>query len=139
MPPQRRWRAFCLLGLASLAAAGHGGEAVRYRDAQGIEIIGGRATLVPAPAPARPAPAPLAQQAASARWQIAPPEQQARDRERLAILRQEMANEMAAIDTSAHSPPARDAESTNRAREQLRRHQQNIRALNAEIRRITDP
>ena len=130
MPPQRRWRALCLLGLASLAAAGHGGEAVRYRDAQGIEIIGGRATL---------APAPLAQQAAPARWQIAPPEQQARDRERLAILRQELANEMAAIDTSAHSPPARDAESPNRAREQLRRHQQNIHDLNAEIRRITDP
>ena len=170
MRPRRRSHAARLPGLASwasvaclglLATGAHGGEAVRYRDGQGIEMIGGRATVVPAapfappalatqrirqarlPIPphqqqaamARPQVSPHEQQAASVRLQIPPHEQQARDRDRLAILRQELDAELAAAHASIADSRGLAHEPLQRAREQLRRHQQNIRDLNAEISR----
>ena len=138
MQTPRRLRAAWLPALMSVAVAGHGSEAVRYRDERGIEIIGSRTTAMPAPEQA-PASAPPAQRAALTRWQIAPHQQQARDRERLAILRLELATEMAAMDAQVRHARSLDAEPQQRAREQLRRHQLNIDALHAEIRRMTNP
>lgn len=129
----RRLDAICLLGLASVTAAGHGGEAVRYRDAHGVEIIGGRSTSVPAPSTASAALG--AQRTTPARWQVEPHEQQARDLDRVAILRQELVAEQAAIDLHLRHSRGLDAEAELRARDQLRRHQQNIIALQAEINR----
>lgn len=135
----RRLHAICLLGLASVTAAVHGGEAVRYRDAHGVEIIGGRSTSVPAPSAASAALAAVAAVAAQrttpARWQVEPHEQQARDLDRVAILRQELMAEQAAIDLHLRHSRGLDTEAELRARDQLRRHQQNIIALQAEINR----
>lgn len=138
MQTPRRLRAAWLPALMSVAVAGHASEAVRYRDERGIEIIGGRTTAMPTPVQA-PASAPPAQRAALTRWQIAPHQQQARDRERLAILRQELATEVAAMGAQVRHARSLDAEPQRRAREQLRRHQLNIDALHAEIRRMTNP
>lgn len=138
MQTPRRLRAAWLPALMSVAVAAHGSEAVRYRDERGIEIIGGRTTAMPAPVQA-PASVPSAERAALARWQIAPHQQQARDRERLAILRQELATEVAAMDAQVRHARGLEAEPQQRAREQLRRHQLNIDALHAEIRRMTEP
>jgi hypothetical protein len=132
----RRLHAICLLGLASVTAAVHGGEAVRYRDAHGVEIIGGRSTSVPAPSAASAALAAVAaQRTTPARWQVEPHEQQARDLDRVAILRQELVAEQAAIDFHLRHSLGLDTEAELRALDQLRRHQQNIIALQAEIKR----
>jgi len=121
--------------LALLATGAHGGEAVRYRDGQGIEMIGGRTTAIPDAVSVPPALA--ARQAAPLRLQITAHEQQARDRDRLAILRQELDAELAALQENiAHSRGLAN-EPLQRSREQLRRHQQNIRDLRAEISRTS--
>ena len=166
MHPCRRCRDACLLGLASLAwlaTDAHGGEAVRYRNEQGIEMIGGRATAVPDAVAAPPAfatqrpglarlqlpphepPAAIARlhigphewPTAPLRLQIAPHEQQARDRDRLAILRQELDAESAAIQENIVHSRGLVQQPLQRSREQLRRHQQNIRDLHAEISRAS--
>lgn len=144
MRPRRRSHAACpprlaswasLAYLALLATGAHGGEAVRYRDGQGIEMIGGRTTAIPDAVSVPPALA--ARQAAPLRLQITAHEQQARDRDRLAILRQELDAELAALQENvAHSRSLAD-EPLQRSREQLRRHQQNIRDLRAEISRTS--
>lgn len=126
----RQLQAICLLGLASVTAASHGAEAIRYRDAHGIEIIGGRSTSVPAPSAAL-----VARRTTPARWQVEPHEQQARDLDRVAILRQELMAEQAAIDLHLSHSRGLAAESQQHSRDQLRRHQQNIIALQAEIKR----
>ena len=144
MRPRRRSHAACPPRLASwaslacltlLATGAHGGEAVRYRDGQGIEMIGGRTTAIPDAVSVPPALA--ARQAAPLRLQITAHEQQARDRDRLAILRQELDAELAALQENiAHSRGLAN-EPLQRSREQLRRHQQNIRDLHAEISRTS--
>ena len=187
MRPRRRSHAARLPGLASLASlaslaclallatGAHGGEAVRYRDGQGIEIIGDRAAAMttatpqlPALAAPRTGPArlqlppheqpaaltgsqngpherqtaplrlqivPHKRQAAPLRMQITAHEQQARDRDRLAILRQELDAELAAMQENIAHSRGLAHEPLRRSREQLRRHQQNIRDLHAEISR----
>lgn len=132
MPLPRRLRAVFLLALASVTAASHGAEAIRYRDAHSIEIIGGRSTSVPAPLAAL-----VARRTTPARWQVEPHEQQARDLDRVAILRQELMVEQAAIDAHLRHSRGLAAESQQRARDQLHRHQQNIIALQAEIKRAS--
>ena len=138
------WARLALLALGAwLASDAHGAEAVRYRDGQGIEIIGGRATAIPATvAPpvmpvTRSAPLRLqrTQQAEPARLHVTAHEQQARDRDRLAILRQELDAELAAVHANIAQSRILDHEPLQRSREQLRRHQENIRALKAEIAR----
>lgn len=129
--------------LALLASDAHGAEAVRYRDGQGIEIIGGRASAIPATvAPpvmpvTRSAPLRLQrmQQAEPARLHVTAHEQQARDRDRLAILRQELDAELAAVQENIAHSRGLAHEPLQHSREQLRRHQQNIRDLHAEISR----
>lgn len=137
--------AFLALGAWSawLASDAHGAEAVRYRDGQGIEIIGGRASAIPATvAPpvmpvTRSAPLRLQrmQQAEPARLHVTAHEQRARDRDRLAILRQELDAELAAVQENIAHSRGLAHEPLQRSREQLRRHQQNIRDLHAEISR----
>lgn len=141
MRPRRRSHASRLPDLASLAClallatGAHGGEAVRYRDRQGIEMIGGRAAAMTVATPQLPALA--AQRTGPVRLQITAHEQQARDRDRLAILRQELDAELAALQENiAHSRGLAN-EPLQRSREQLRRHQQNIRDLRAEISRTS--
>lgn len=144
MRPRRRSHAACPPGLASwaslaclalLATGAHGGEAVRYRDGQGIEMIGGRTTAIPDAVSVPPALA--ARQAAPLRLQITAHEQQARDRDRLAILRQELDAELAALQENIAHSRGLAHEPLQRSREQLRRHQQNIRDLHAEISRTS--
>ena len=144
MRPRRRSHAACPPGLASwaslaclalLATGAHGGEAVRYRDGQGIEMIGGRTTAIPDAVSVPPALA--ARQAAPLRLQITAHEQQARDRDRLVILRQELDAELAALQENVARSRSLANEPLQRSREQLRRHQQNIRDLHAEISRTS--
>ena len=146
MRPRRRSHAACPPGLASwaslaclalLATGAHGGEAVRYRDGQGIEMIGGRTTAIPDAVSVPPALA--ARQAAPLRLQITAHEQQARDRDRdrLAILRQELDTELAALQENIAHSRGLAHEPLQRSREQLHRHQQNIRDLHAEISRTS--
>ena len=144
MRPRRRSHAACPPGLASwaslaclalLATGAHGGEAVRYRDGQGIEMIGGRTTAIPDAVSVPPALA--ARQAAPLRLQITAHEQQARDRDRLVILRQELDAELAALQENIARSRSLANEPLQRSREQLRRHQQNIRDLRAEISRTS--
>lgn len=144
MRPRRRSHAACPPGLASwaslaclalLATGAHGGEAVRYRDGQGIEMIGGRATAIPDAVSVPPALA--ARQATPLRLQITAHEQQARDRDRLAILRQELDTELDAVQENIAHSRGLAHEPLQRSREQLRRHQQNIRDLHAEISRTS--
>ena len=186
MRPRRRSHAACPPGLASwaslaclalLATGAHGGEAVRYRDGQGIEMIGGRAAAMTAatpqlpalaaqrtgpvrlqmppheqpaaiggsqngpherqPVPLRPQIVPHERQAAPLRLQVTAHEQQARDRDRLAILRQELDAELAALQENIAQSHGLANEPLQRSREQLRRHQQNIRDLHAEISRTS--
>ena len=75
------------------------------------------------------------QQAEPARLHVTAHEQQARDRDRLAILRQELDAELAAVHANIAQSRILDHEPLQRSREQLRRHQENIRALKAEIAR----
>ena len=144
MRPRRRSHAACPPGLASwaslaclalLATGAHGGEAVRYRDGQGIEMIGGRTTAIPDAVSVPPALA--ARQATPLRLQITAHEQQARDRDRLAILRHELDAELAALQENIAHSRGLAHEPLQRSREQLRRHQQNIRDLHAEISRTS--
>lgn len=135
-------------------------DAERYVNAQGIEVIQGRRAAPPATAPAAPAPdagaalapapsaparAPLvtgnAAQAKPAAFQIGAGEQDARDRERLAILKQEMQAENSALEqkvrilSNAELRSKLDPDQLKRLQETTLEHERNIRALTAEIRR----
>lgn len=129
-------------------------DAERYVNAQGIEVIQGRrAALAAAPAPeaenatvqSTPARPVLrtepAAQARPAAFQIGAGEQDARDRDRLAILKQEMHAENSALEQKIRilqSPEMRaklDPEQLKRLQETTLEHERNIRALTAEINR----
>ncbi|MFC0253908.1 hypothetical protein [Massilia consociata] len=145
-----------MTALMSLAAAACAQDvpAQRYVDAQGVEIIQNRAAPRPAPAasrtPARPvagAGTPAASPGApvsDARFQISAAEQGARDREREAILRQELETEMkkfeAATKTLAQAEQAARSQPhvgavLKQLKEVLHAHQQNIESLGAELQR----
>jgi len=145
------------LALGAPAVHAQSSDAERYINAQGVEVIQGRrlaAPSVPAPAMATPAdgavPAPAAKpparnaQAAEARpaaFQIGAGEQGARDRERLAILKQEMDAENSALEqkvrilSNAQLRAKLDPEQLKRLQETTLEHERNIRSLTSEINR----
>jgi hypothetical protein len=152
-----------LAGMLAAGGAAHSAtsEARRHTDAQGIEFIssrqtaaGARAESVPAaPAsPPRPSgavgaesrPAAVSTTAVSARaihQTVSIKEQRLRDQDRLAILQQELNTETGhyqrtrqALDHPAVRGGA-DRDAVQRLSDQLTRHEQNIKALHAEIRR----
>ena len=133
-------------------------DASRYINAQGVEVIQGRRAAQAAPvaaaadtaageAPAQvPATRPKAGpgeagQARKAAFQIAAGEQDARDRDRLVILNEEMRSENAALESKIRilqSPAMRaklDPEQLKRLQETTLEHERNIRSLTSEINR----
>lgn len=141
--------ALALIHLASLAGPI---APARYIDAQGVEVIHDRG------APAADAiptvvktsmPAPASGVAASPKLTIAPAEQAARDRDRVAILEQELDRESRAYadvwtklnpPVRTPKPAAGDSARMNeqlneQLNQQLSAHQKNIQALHAELRR----
>lgn len=148
--------AACLALAAPLGVQAQSIDAERYVNAQGVEVIQGRraapaAAPAPAPeadnAPVPPTPArPVlrtepAAQARPAAFQIGAGEQDARDRDRLAILKQEMHAENSALEQKIRilqSPEMRaklDPEQLKRLQETTLEHERNIRALTVEINR----
>lgn len=134
MATRPRFHAAWLAALALTMAPGHATEAMRYRDPQGIDIIRNRASAAP---PATPTSVPPRSPVEPARFQIPMQEQQARDRDRLAILRQELATELDALASQQHQARSTDPEQARRMGAQQHRHQQNIRDLTAEIERAS--
>lgn len=150
-------RVSVVAGVLLFSDAGHAAtsEARRHINAQGIEFIGGRQTTVIASiesvpaAPAKPVktgaqPPTLNATAAPARVDrptVSVKEQKLRDQDRLEILQQELSAETGhyqrtrqALDHPAVKGNA-DRDAWLRLSEQLARHEQNIKALHAEIRR----
>lgn len=152
--------AACVLLAAPLGLQAQSIDAERYVNAQGVEVIQGRrAAPAAAPAPA-PAPAPEADnatvpstparpavrtepaaQARPAAFQIGAGEQDVRDRDRLAILKQEMQAENSALEqkirilSNKELRSKLDPEQLKRLQETTLEHERNIRALTAEINR----
>ena len=138
--------AAALAALVPLLAGAQTSEAARYTNAQGIEVIQNRQAELPAVAakPAAEAPRPRAPDTAAvhdARFTISAREQNDRDRDRLAILRQELMKEMEGFQAKnkiLHSTSMQASlteEQLQRVRDTSHAHEQNIRDLNAEINR----
>lgn len=147
--------AACLV-LGAPAVHAQSSDAERYINAQGVEVIQGRraaapsvpaaadtASAIPVAAPVPKAPA-RAAQGAGARppaFQIGAGEQGARDRDRLAILKQEMDAENTALEqkvrilSNAQMRAKLDPEQLKRLQETTLEHERNIRSLTAEINR----
>lgn len=134
--------------LVPLVAGAQTSEAARYTNQQGIEIIQNRPAEQPASASkptvaaAKPsAPEPAAAGVRDARFQISPKDQAERDRDRLAILRQELLKEMEGYQAKnkiLHSPSMQASltdDQLQRVRDTAHAHEQNIRDLNSEINR----
>ncbi len=141
-----------LCALAPALASAQTTDATRYTNAQGVEVIQNRppaplaaTAAAPAAVTEKPAntgkPAKEAASAHDARFQIAAREQNERDRDRLAILRQELLKEMEDYQTKSrilHSPSMKSSlteEQLQRLQQTAHAHEQNIRDLNAEINR----
>jgi hypothetical protein len=147
-----------LFGLATPALQAQSIDAPRYVNAQGVEVIQGRrAPSVPVPAVAvgeggrqGAAPGPTsktvkmqadAAQARPASYQIGAGEQQQRDRDRRAILEDELRAEHVSLDSkirvlqSAELRGKLDPDALKRLQETTLDHEKNIRALHAELTR----
>jgi hypothetical protein len=154
------WAGIAVVGLlhSSGAVRAATAEARRHVDAQGIEFINSRQTAASVrvenlpPAPMKPAragsagsmavqPTPVPAPARVGQSIVSEKEQRSRDQDRLAILQQELNAETGhyrrtrqALDQPAVKGIA-DRDASLRLIEQLGRHEQNIKALHAEIRR----
>lgn len=137
-------RTLLLLALwATLPVGAQTLEARRYRTAEGVEVLTSRAAPAPAvvasaPAvqpPAPPVPVPEARR-------IPPDTQTERDRERFAILNAELMTEAKALSTKRQalgSPRASQdltGEQLQALRDSIAAHEENIRAIDREIRRL---
>jgi hypothetical protein len=144
-----------LFGLVPVFAASSN-EPDRFVNAQGIEIIQPRAALVtgeaklsaPGEKPAgKAAPGVVAASFVSAsaeKLRVSAKEQQNRDKDRLTILNQELQAEMQAYQTkwkAVHATNAKNAlsaEDMAKLQQQVGDHENNIQALQAEIRRANN-
>jgi hypothetical protein len=134
------------LAFPATAAFAQSADAARYVNAQGIEVIQSRRTVAaqaPVTEAAKNVPRPPAAPAAvDAKLLIPAKEQAARDQDRLSILKAELKDETSAFETKLRilqAPAANgklSADERQRIEEAMTRHQNNIRALNAEIARI---
>ena len=134
-----------LLLAASLPAVAQNLEARRYRTAEGIEVLTGRpapASSAPAAAQAVPAPLPPAVPPAVQGQRVPAAAQAERDRDRLAILNAELMTEGKALADKrralASPRVALDltSEQLQALRDSIAGHEENIRALTREIRRL---
>ena len=136
--------AFALLALvAAFSVSAQTLEARRYRTAEGVEVLTSRAAPVPAAvasAPAMQMPAPSAPAPEARR--VPPDTQTERDRERFAILNAELMTEAKALSTKRQalgSPRASqdlNSEQLQALRDSIAAHEENIRAIDREIRRL---
>lgn len=133
--------------LARAQSPVQGLEAKRYRNADGVEVLTSRA-LPPAPAPAPVqgvAAGPARASGGMPTVRVAPQDQATRDRDRLAILNGELMLEAQALSTKrqALNSPRAGLDLTSvqvqALRDDVARHEENIRALNREIRRMPVP
>jgi hypothetical protein len=146
MKSMKRILCCCLLGQVLYVQAQQS-DATRYRNAQGIEVIQNRGAQVreePRSPPAASAaaasqPKTVAQEAA---FQISAKEQAERDRDRKAILQDELAKEMEAYQTKMRMLQANAVQASLpddqvvRLKEMAVAHEKNIHALHAELGRI---
>ena len=131
-------------------------EASRYRTSDGVEVITGRSSALPSTAVmAAPQVAPAARVRDASETPMlhpvsmpiakpspVPPEEQAsRDKDRINILTSELITEGKALEkkrTALRSPKVDaelSAEQQKTLREEIARHEANVKALNAELRR----
>ena len=137
--------------LLACVAGGAGAQQARpqrYIDAEGVEIIQNRdATRPPSVAPPRAGAVKttgVTGEAADRKLQVSAAEQSARDLDRAAILREELAHEMRKFEAAtkalvqtrqaAGSQPQAGA-TLKQLKEVVHMHQQNIQSLTAELRR----
>lgn len=134
----------CLAGSALAQQA----PAQRYIDAQGVEIIqnrdAARPATVAAPRVAAPRDAGPASAASDPKLQVSTAEQAARDRDRAAILREELGHETSKFEAAskafvkaeqaARGQPQAGAV-LKQLKEVLHMHQQNMESLTAELQR----
>jgi hypothetical protein len=146
MNPFRLFLAATLATLSPLPACAQTSEAARYTNQQGIEIIQNRpaeqtAGAGKAPVEAAKPRAPEPATVKDARFQVSAKDQAERDRDRLAILRQELLKEMEGYQAKnkiLHSPSMQASltdDQLQRVRDTAHTHEQNIRDLNSEINR----
>jgi hypothetical protein len=133
---------YLLLLLAPLATA-QTLEARRYRTADGVEVLTSRvAAPKAAPASAVTAPAATPPAAPASRPVVAPAVQAVRDQDRVAILGGELLAEGRMLEhkrQQLRSPKATaemTAEQLQALRDEVRRHEDNVIALNRELRRV---
>lgn len=152
-----------LLACLATGASAQQARPQRYVDAEGVEIIQNRdPSRAPAIAPARageiaPARAGAVRSGgattgavgpADPKLQVSAAEQSARDRDRVAILREELAHETRKFEAaskelvqtqqSARSQP-QTGDALRQLKEVLHMHQKNIESLTAELRRTGTP
>ena len=118
-------------------------EASRYKNADGIEVLTSRKTpVVPAPVASKPQAAEVRVSASSPIVmvrKIDPQLQAERDRDQKTILMQELVNEGRALEQKRQSLRAPrsalelTADQQQTLREQIARHESNVRSLNSEI------
>jgi len=141
--------AIACAALLAHAARAQSIEAPRYVNGQGIEVIQGRTTPAAAAAEKKQDAAPRAAQAvrtvdgtaavADPRMRVSVTEQRTRDKDRLAILNEELAREMGEYNSKSkilNSPSMRDKlppAELARVRELAADHEKNIQALMSEI------
>lgn len=144
---------YCVLAFAVLAASAGAAPIApaRYIDAQGVEVIHNRGAE-PAPAavtgagqittPAEVAAPrkPVASVANDARMKVSADTQRDRDRDRVAILKEELATEVRALEATFQrakqaTPDKLSAADSRRVTEEMYAHQQNILSLHGELRR----
>jgi hypothetical protein len=148
----KAWLTLLLAACAAHSAMAQTLEARRYRTSDGVEVLTGRpapvsaAASVPMAALATPAlppstspPAPLP---ASEARRVPADTQVGRDRERFAILNAELMTEAKALSAKRHalaSPRASQdltSPQLQALRDNIADHEENIRAINREIRRL---
>jgi chromosome segregation ATPase len=139
------WTAGAFVGGAAHCAPVQPIEASRYKNAEGVEILTSRgAPVAPSPSHAVESRTP-ASSAASAR-RSAPEDtasERERERERLNILTSELISEGRALESkrlALRSPRVAidlSSEQQQSLRDEVERHENNVRALNREIKRVS--
>ncbi len=138
-----------LLACLADVALAQQAPAQRYIDAQGVEIIQNRDAARPsAVASGRVAPVPKAAAATGAasdpKLQVGAAEQAARDLDRAAILREELAHETRKFEAASRAlvqsekaarTQQQDPATLKQLNELLHTHQQNIQSITAELQR----
>ncbi|WP_422013417.1 hypothetical protein [Roseateles sp.] len=142
------WSTLLLATCTAHAALAQTLEARRYRTSDGVEVLTSRpapvsaAASVPMAAMAAPAPLPAAPAQPAQAQRVPAGAQIDRDRERFSILNAELMTEAKALSAKRQalaSPRASldlTSEQLQALRDNIARHEENIHAINREIRRL---